>query len=147
MRSALLAFVLVVACSRATPVPRDTQLWRVEGWTAAGEGIRTAPATIIVFRSSGEFVSLQTTVIERADETVYLLSRAQRRATIGQWEQKGGEVSLRRTKVSRSEDCGSATFRVVGNSVESSGMTYSPVTRLVAPEFESFLAGAATPCV
>ena len=136
MRWATLAFVLLLACSRATPVPRDTQLWRVEDWTVAGEGIRTAPATIIVFRSSGEFVSLQTTVIERPDETVYLLSRAPRRAVKGRWEQRGDEVRV----------CERTTYRVVGNSVESSGVTYSPVTRLVAPEFEAWLRSATTEC-
>ncbi|HVS30384.1 MAG TPA: hypothetical protein VMS98_02915 [Thermoanaerobaculia bacterium] len=146
MRRWILPLALVLACSKATPVPRDTQLWRVEGWTDVSDGIRTAPATIIVFRSSGEFVSLQTTVIERADETVYLLARAPRHAVVGRWSQSGEEVSVQRTKVSRPGDCGSAAFRVVGHSVDSSGVTYSPVTRLVAPEFESWLAGATAPC-
>lgn len=140
MRPALAAlFLLFFACKGADPVPRDTQMWRIEGeWKDAGNSIRTARATIIAFRSSKEFVEVHTSVIERPDGTVYIMARAPRTAAVGQWEQRRSKVEVIRKKVV-DLPCGTVTFQVTGKSVLDSFGTYSPITRLVAPEFETFV--------
>jgi hypothetical protein len=135
-RLAFAALVLLTLSCKRTPVPLDTQLWRLETpWVDAGNSVRTAKAAILIFRSRNEFVELHTSVIERPDGTVYIMSRAPRTAAIGRWEQHGSKVEVHRTKGL----CGTLNFRITGNSVSDNSGTYSPVTRLVAPEFETFV--------
>ena len=141
LRATLLLALLNISCAEEPAVPLDTQLWKIESaWRDAGNSIRTAPASIIVFRSSGEFVSLHCTLIERPDETVYILSRSPRVAKVGRWRRERGAIVA-------NPDCVDTRYRIDGKSVSGPDGIYSPVTRLVAPEFESYVKAAkqATP--
>jgi hypothetical protein len=141
--------LITLACSR-TPVPRDRPLWRIEGqWvTPRDANVRTALATIIVFRSSGEFVEVHCRLIEQPDTTVYIASTGARVVSVGRWKQDGARVTATRQRVFRSTgskgreplcDQPRLEFHVDSNSVSGQSGTYAPVTRLVAPDFESYV--------
>lgn len=135
--------LLVFACKRADPVPQNTQMWRVDGeWKVDDNNdIKIAPASIITFRGSKEFVEVHTWVLERKDATVYILPRAPRTVAVGKWEQRGSKVNVERKKVV-GLPCERITFQVSGDSVTDNAGSYSPVTNLVAPEFETFVNAA-----
>jgi hypothetical protein len=115
-----------------------------------------ATVSIISFRSSGEYVELHTRVIERPDSTVYIASDAPRLAVVGTWAKDGDSVTATRQRVKRPVAfkgprdplCNDTLrFQISGNSVigrviESTPGSYSPITRLVAPEYESYLGEA-----
>lgn len=151
MRIAVVSAVILMtlACSR-TPVPRDRPLWRVEGqWvTPRDASVRTALATIIVFRSSGEFVEVHCRLIEQPDTTVYIASTGSRVVSAGHWKQEGARVTATRQKVFRSAgskgreplcDQARLEFHVDANSVIGQAGAFAPVTRLVSPDFESYV--------
>jgi hypothetical protein len=148
----VLAALLVLACGAEPELSKDTLLWRVDRWEERAPGVRVAMATILSFRSSGEFVELHCRVLERADQTVYVASDSPRLTIVGSWTREGDTVTAKRLKIKRPAAfagerdplCDEVlTFQISGKSVtgkageETSG-TYSPVTRLVAPEFESY---------
>jgi hypothetical protein len=128
-------------------------------WTEAmqdgGRKIRVAPATVIVFRTKEEYVELHCRLIEQPDETLYIYSRTPRVVSVlGRWKQKDSKIEAVRKRVARSVPfsapidplCAEArlTFKISGNSVlgNASGLgegMYAPVTRLVAPDFESYV--------
>jgi len=149
----------LLACGRTPPAPVNTMLLRLDApWlypsADAGSRVRTAPATIVVFRASTEYVELHCWLIEHPDETLYISSREPRVVVLGSWKQKRSELQVTRTRVARSVPvnapvdplCSEShlTFRITGNSVtgnagESGEGSYSPVTRLVSPDFESYV--------
>ncbi|HUP49835.1 MAG TPA: hypothetical protein VNA04_13700 [Thermoanaerobaculia bacterium] len=156
-------FMLVVACGWGDPVvPLNTQLWRLDrAWEApppgARQDVRTAPGTIIAFRGGGEYVEVHCSLIEQPDQTVLIQSGRPCVAAVGTWEQRGSEIVATRSRVGgpgrpealRSAFCSQPrlTFRIEGRSVsgnaggEGTG-TYTPVTRFVAPEFETYVTAA-----
>lgn len=157
MKRWLPVLLVAAACHRAV-VPRDTQLWRVDApWlTPPGAAVRTAPGTILAFRSSGEYVELHCQLIEQPDQTVYIRSGGQFIAAVGKWKQNGDRIDVTREKVGENIAkpfaggvhplCRDAhiEFRIDGQSVtgqagEKTPGTYAPVTRLVAPDFESYV--------
>ena len=101
----------------------------------------TARAAIISFRTSNEYVEIHCPVIERPDGTVYIMSGGQRTGAIGKWEQSGSKVDVKLTKVV-GVACGRVKFTVTANSVSDDSGSYTPVTRLVAPEFETLINAA-----
>ena len=150
--------LFLAACSHRARVPLDTQLWRLDApWlTPPGANVRTAPATILVFRTSGEFVELHCQLIEQPDQTVYIRSGGQFISAVGKWTQNGDRIEAERQKIGESIAkpfaggvhplCKPAglTFDIAGNTVSGSAGeqttgTYAPVTRLVAPDFESYV--------
>lgn len=158
MKRLLFVFLLAAACGHRAVVPRDTQLWRIDApWvTPPGTNVRTAPATILVFRTSGEFVELHCQLIEQPDQTVYIRSGSQYIAAVGKWKQNGETIAATREKIGENISvpfagaqhplCKHAqlTFHIEGNAVSGSAGektpgTYAPVTRLVAPDFESYV--------
>src|SRR5688572_563050 len=152
----VLAAVLTLSCSTEPELSKDTLLWRVDKWDQSTPGVRVATATILSFRSSGEFVELHCRVLERADETVYVASDSPRLTIVGSWTREGDRITAKRLKIQRPSPfrgprdplCDETlTFQISGNSVtgkasEATPGTYSPVTRLVAPEFESYASEA-----
>ena len=139
-------------------VPLNTQLWRIDAeWlTPPGANVRTAPATILVFRSGGEYVELHCQLIEQPDTTVYIRSGGQFISAVGKWKQDGDTITVTREKIGENIAkpfaggvhplCRHAqlTFKITGNAVsgsagEKTSGTYAPVTRLVAPDFESYV--------
>ncbi|MGZ7079355.1 MAG: hypothetical protein ACXVJT_08095 [Thermoanaerobaculia bacterium] len=154
--AAVLALTLL-ACGRTPPAPVNTMLMRLDApWmypsAAAGRSIRTAPATIVVFRASGEYVELHAWLLEHPDETLYISSREPRVAVLGTWKQKRAAIEITRTRVARTVAvnapvdplCAPVSLRISGNSVTgnaggSGDGIYSPVTRLVSPDFESYV--------
>jgi len=158
MKRLMIALLLAAACGRRAQVPRDTQLWRIDApWVSRqGASVRTAPGTILVFRSSGEYVELHCQLIEQLDQTVYLRTGGQFIAAVGRWKQDGDTVNVTREKVGQriAVPFGGGvhplcrnpqlSFQVNGNTVsgnagEKTPGTYAPVTRLVAPDFESYV--------
>jgi hypothetical protein len=152
-----LVFVLI-SCSPKVPV--NTQLWRIdEAWADAGEGVRTARGTIIVFRTPNEYVELQTALIERADHTVYIQAGRGRVSAVGTWEKDGRDIIVRRQKVARTGRpqppteplCANPVLNyrldktgssVTGNAAGQGDGAYVPVSRLVAVDFESYVESA-----
>lgn len=159
MKRFVFVLLMLAACSRPAKVPLDTQLWRLDAdWmTPQGATVRTAPATILVFRTSGEYVEVHCQLIEQPDQTVYMRSGAQFISAVGKWRQSGATIHVTREKIGEKIArpfagpgvhplCRHAdlTFQISGNSVtgnagEKTPGAYAPVTRLVAPDFESYV--------
>lgn len=153
---AAVVLLLVLGCGPETVVPVDTLLWRVDEWKTSRPGVRVGMATILSFRSSGEYVELHARVIERADTTVYIASDDPRIVMVGTWTRDGDTIRATRTRVKRPTPFRGArepfcdetlSFEISGRSVQgNAGDTapgsYSPVTRLVAPEFEMYATDA-----
>jgi hypothetical protein len=138
-RLAFAAVLLLSIACRGARVPRDTQMWRIEGeWQDEGNSIRTARAAIISFRSSKEYVEVHTSVIERPNGAVYIMARGGRTSAVGQWKQGWSKVEVEKKKVV-GVPCGRVTYTVQGNTVSDGSGTYSPVTNLIAVEFETFV--------
>ena len=144
---AVLVALLVLAC-RGEEVPQNTMLWHVHGWrtppSGARQDVRTSLATFIGFRKNGEYVEVHCSVIEQPDQTVLIQSGRPCVSAVGRWIQKRSEVEVTRETASVTALCSqpSVTFKVQGQSVTANltgegEATYSPVTRFVAPEFES----------
>ena len=152
MRKLALAALLLAACHRAQ-VPREQFLLRLDGpWQTPraleGEHIRSAPATIVYFRDDHEYFELHFTVIEQNDEALYISSNLPHASALGTWKQNGETVEVARKRISRADVarflCAPVTFHISGHSVTGNtsgtgeGM-YAPVTRLVAPDFDTYL--------
>ena len=159
MRRLALLCVFAFACASEDGVPTNTMLWRVEGWqrpSASGrQDVRVSRGTILAFRESGEYVEVHCSLIEQADGAVLIQSGRPCVSAVGRWSQEEGMVTATREKASAAALCSapSLTFRVTGNSVSGDVVgageaAYSPVTRFVAPEFETHVekARAGTEC-
>jgi hypothetical protein len=158
-RTAIALLLLACACHRQ-PVPVNTLLLRVDApWMYpspdAGRRVRTAPATIISLRASGEYAELHCWLIEQPDETLYIASKPPRVAAIGKWERHRDRVEVTRSRIARKVPlntpvdplCAGATLTITGNSVTgnvaaTSDGVYAPVTRLVAPDYDSYVSEA-----
>jgi hypothetical protein len=148
-----ITLLFALACHRAK-VPTEEFLLRVDGpWQTPaamkGQRIRSAPATIVYFRDiDNEYFELHFTVIEQNDETLYISGNLPRASALGHWEKDGDTVHVMRSRISRGDVaqflCAPLTFKISGHSLTgnaggtSDGM-YAPVTRLVAPDFQSYL--------
>jgi hypothetical protein len=149
---------MLFACGESEEVPVDRLLLRMAGpWAQVGadaaEGRRVAPGTILIFRNNREFVEFHGTLIEQPDDALYISSGHTYTVSHGRWGEDDGRIAATRGRVFRrlrpsgpepfcSE--GTLAFRVSGNSVigqagEGSEGAYSPVTRLVAPDFVSYV--------
>lgn len=140
--------LVAAACSHGPEVPVNTLLWRLGEWrTPAGSRGRTAAAVVISFRASGEYVEHYCRVIEESDEAVYIVGDGPHIIVIGRWLKRDGEVTATRNTIWRSAGppaprdplCGDVTFTVTGKSVITKEGQYSPVTRLVTPDFEVYV--------
>jgi len=146
------ALIVVAACHRAK-VPREEFLLRRDApWVTPaamrGQRIRSAPATIVYFRNDQEYFELHFTLIEQNEEALYISENLPRASAVGKWVQNGETITVTRQKVSRADVmkflCQPVTFHISGFSVtgnaggKNDGM-YSPVTRLVAPDFQTYL--------
>lgn len=153
--AAWVILLLLSACRKAPELSVDTLLWRLDrDWTQSGD-VRSATATLISFRSSGEFVELHAWLVERPDSTVYLLSNRPRIAAVGKWTREDDVVTARRDRVSPAARSLCAepplsfrvmTTSVIGNAGGKGEGSYSPVTRLVIPELETHLREASHSC-
>ena len=146
------AALLFIACNRAK-VPREEFLLRVDGpWQTLGamadRQMRSAPATILYFRDDKEYFEMHFTVIERNDDTLYISGNLPRASAIGVWDQSGETITVTRQKISRPDVskflCSPLTLKISGHSVTgnaggTSDGTYAAVTRLVAPDFQTYL--------
>ena len=154
----MLLVLTALSCGR-TDVPTNSMLWRIDRpWVASERGFRTSQATIIVFLSGNEYVELHSALIEQSDSTVYLRSGRPRVVAIGRWEVRDGRVVATRERVSQGGSLlcepRELAFTISGQSVSGnaggSGVgLYTPVTRLVAPDFTSYVDAArksATAC-
>ena len=159
MRRLALLCVFAFACASEDAVPTNTMLWRVEGWERpSGDGrqeVRVSRGTIIAFRASGEYVEVHCSLIEQPDGSVLIQSGRPCVSAVGRWSEEDGALTVTREKASAAALCSvpSLEFRVTGNSVRGDVVgageaAYSPVTRFVAPEFETHVqkARAGTEC-
>ncbi|HEX9160999.1 MAG TPA: hypothetical protein VF980_04760 [Thermoanaerobaculia bacterium] len=138
-RTFAIALLALIACSRGPQVPVNTLLWRLGAWFPAPNGTRAAAAEIISFRKSGEYVEHYCNVIERADSTVYIMSNGVHFLVIGKWKQKDEQVVATRELTTNPNLCGDVAYRISGNSVMFRNVQFSPVTRLVSPDFEIYV--------
>ena len=158
MRRVFAAALLAAACSRGPQVPVNTLLWHVEEWRPASPNVRRAAAKFISFRAHGEFTEHVCYVIEQPDTSVYISRSDPHVIAIGKWTDQRPRIEATRDLVSRSTGhragtdplCAASTFTISGNSViDQKGVQFTPVTRLVAPDFESYYSDAqktGTPC-
>ncbi len=129
-------------------------LWKLDSpWISPSRDnpVRTAQATLLIFRSNGEFVEDHCELIEQPDGTVYILSKSAHVTAVGRWEQRRSIIHARRQSIARTVGIplpkdplceAELSFQISGNSVVGTlglGGSYSPVARLVAPDFESFV--------
>lgn len=146
--------LLVLGCGRDPIVPTNTMLWRIQGgWEAPGpamrQGVRVARGTILAFRAGNEYVEVHCSLIEQPDQTVLIQSGRPCASAVGRWEQKGDQILVHRAQATTKALCSQPglTFEVIGNSVSGDVIgagtaSYSPVTRFVAPEFETHVNAA-----
>lgn len=158
MRRLVIAAILVSACSRGPHVPTNTLLWRVGNWTTTAPRVRHAPAKFISFYANGEYMEHVAYVIEQADASVYISRSEPHVITIGKWTENRPRVSATRTLVWRSTPrtssgtdplCSDVNYTISGNSVLDQDGQYSPLTRLVSPDFGEYIKDAqkkGTPC-
>ena len=150
MRRLALLALLVSACSRGPEVPVNTLLWRLEPWSQIEPNVRRAPAKFVSFRANGEYIEHFCYVIEQADTSVYISHSDPHVITIGHWDFRRPEVVVTKQIISRarpyngSKDplCSGTAYTISGNSVLGADGQYSPVTRLVAPDFEEYVKDA-----
>lgn len=156
LRPLILATLLLAGCGR-TPVP-TVPVWQLEGpWEVPPKEMRSkarvAPAAILVFRESGEFVELHCRVIEQPDATLYISRRDPRVAAVGVWKQRFSTIRATRHRVARTIPFRGAKdplcenpelrFKIAGGSVigrlgPGPEASYSTLDRLVAPDFDSY---------
>ena len=125
----------------------NTLLWRVEGWTKTTPVKRRARAKMILFRANGEYVEYLCYVIEQPDTSIFISAFDPRVVTSGNWTAKRPEIFATRKVIARPVPyaggtdplCTDVKFTISGNSVIGSDGQYSPLTRLVAPDFESYI--------
>ncbi len=147
VRRLLVAALLVTGCSRGPALPVNTVLWRVGSWTQVAPQVRRAAARFISFRADGAYIEHVCYVIEQPDTSVYISRSDPHLITIGNWVRDGQEIVARRTIVARQNPysgpsdplCSEVRYTMSGNSVLGKDGPYSPVTRLVAPDFESYI--------
>jgi len=158
MKRLIFALLLLTGCGKTPPVP-SVPLWHLEGaWEVPPKEMlsqaRAAPAAILVFRASGEFVELHCRVIEQPDATLYISRRDPRVAAVGRWTQHRSTIRATRHRVARTvpirgpkdplcEDK-DLRFQISGGSVigrigPGPAASYSTLDRLVAPDFDSYI--------
>ena len=145
MRRLLATALLLCACTRGPEVPVNTLLWRVEGWTKTAAAKRRARAKMIIVRANGEYVEYLSYVIEQPDTTIFISAFDPHVVTSGKWTGKPPQIFATRSVIARPVPyagavdplCSDLKFTISGNSVIGSDGHYSPLTRLVAPDFES----------
>ena len=150
--AAAAVLVMLVACHRAK-VPHEQFLLRIDRpWQTpaalAVSGICVAGVEVAAGENDGEYFELHFHLIEQNEETLYISENLPRASAIGKWVQKGETIEVTRRKVSRADVttflCTPLMFHISGYSVtgnaggKGDGM-YAPVTRLVAPDFQSYL--------
>lgn len=126
-------------------MPVNTLLWRVEGWKETTTAKRRARAKMIIFRANGEYVEYLCYVIEQPDTSIFISTFDPRVVTSGNWTAKRPQIFATRRVIARPVPyagptdplCSDVKFTISGNSVISGDGQYSPLTRLVAPDFES----------
>ncbi len=109
--------------------------------------VRRGAAKFISFRANGEYVEHVCYVIEQPDTSLYISHSDPHLITIGNWVRDHDEIVATRKIIARQTPyaggndplCSEARFSVSGNSVIGKDGPYSPVTRLVAPDFESYV--------
>jgi hypothetical protein len=149
-------FLALIACHRPPEVPVGQFLVRLDApWVtpreAAGRRVRTAPATIISFRSEGEYFELHCQLIEQPDTTLYISSGHPHIAVVGRWVLEERTIKVVREKVARPGStkvlCKPIAFRISGKSVIGDAIgrgegSYSPVTRLLLTEIDVYISEA-----
>lgn len=150
---AALFVVLLTACRRPE-LPIGQFMLRIDGpWVApkeaGGRAVRTAPATLIVFRNDNEYFEFHFRAIESADGTLYVSSNHPHASALGRWQRRWNQVRVVRQQVSRPDAtailCQPLKFRVSeGNSVTGNAGgkgegTYALETRLVAPDYAYYI--------
>jgi hypothetical protein len=156
VRIAILLLVALTLSCRNPELPVNTVLWRLDTpWATSPEspGARVAKATLISFRSGDEFIEHHCEVIERGGDAVYIVSRGPRLVSVGTWTKKRARVTAIRRNVHRKPPLGGAVdpacanpelvFRIegqtlIGETGDMSGV-WSPLTRLVSPDYESYI--------
>src|SRR3989442_6044306 len=156
----LFIVVLVLAligCRRPPEVPVNQFLVHLDApWVtppeAAGRTVRTAPATVVSFRSEGEYFELHCQLIEQPDTNLYISSGHPHIAVVGHWTlEKDYTIKVVREKVARPGStkvlCKPITFRISGKSAVGDAIgrgegSYSPVTRLMLTEIDVYLSEA-----
>jgi hypothetical protein len=150
MRRLFSAILLLAACSRGPVVPVNTLLWRLDRWTAVEPNVRRAAAKFISFRANGQYIEHFCYVIEQPDSSVYISHSDPHVVTVGNWTFARPEIVTTRRLVSRPKPysggtdplCSESKFTISGNSVLGADGQYSPVTRLVAPDFDEYVKDA-----
>ena len=142
----------LIGCRRPD-VPIGQFLLRIDGdWVtpnqSGGRVVRTAPATLVVFRNDNEYFEFHFRANESADGTLYVSSNHPRASALGQWHRRWNSIRVVRQQVSRADAaailCQPLTFRlsenqVTGNAGGKGDGTYALETRLVAPDYAYYI--------
>lgn len=101
----------MLSCSPAPPIPTNKRLVRVDAaWSYPPPEVhagRTAPATIVVFKSSGEYVEHHCWVIEQIDGSFTISGGDPHVVAVGTWQQQGDQIRAHREAIER-------TVRLIG---------------------------------
>jgi len=115
--------------------------------------IRTADATIVQFKSSGEFVELSCNVIEQADKTWRISVGDGYVVAVGTWQYEENGITVRRNSIDRmvwpiggepNELCASKAvfFEPVGEALFLGKSRFTATTKVDPKDVESYAAGA-----
>jgi hypothetical protein len=144
------ALLLAVVACRRPELPVGQFLLRLDGPLVApkqpgGRVVRTAPATLLVFREDREYFEFHFRANESADGTLYVSSTHPHAAALGHWERSRNQVRVVRELVSRADAaailCKPLTFKiakgnvVMGNAGGKDEGPYAVEHRLVAPDY------------
>lgn len=102
---------------------------------------------MIVFRANGEYVEYLSYVLEQPDSSIFISAFDPRVVTSGKWSARRPQILATRSLIARPVPyavgidplCAAVKYTISGNSVIGSDGRYSPLTRLVAPDFESYI--------
>lgn len=152
MKKALvLCIILLAGCRRP---PTGQFLLRIDGdWSSprpapGGRVVRTAPATLLVFRNDNEYFEFHFRANEAADGTLYVSSNHPHVGALGTWKRSWNGIRAVRQQVSRPDVtaalCQPVIFKVSGNAVTGNAGgkdpgTYAVETRLVAPDYPYYI--------
>jgi hypothetical protein len=115
--------------------------------------IRTADATIVLLKRSGEFVELSCNLIEQRDRTWQISHGDGYVVAVGTWRLDGGHITVRRDRIDRmvwpvgggpDPLCNSTArvFEFVGESLVQGKNTFKATTKVNPEDFETYAAGA-----
>ena len=154
MKKVIVVALFLLAACRHPELPTGQFMLRIDGpWATprvrGGRAVRTAPATLLVFRNDNEYFEFHFRANEAADGTLYVSSDSPHAGALGTWKRRWNSIRVVRQQVSRADAasilCRPLTFKVTeanvvtGNAGGTGDGNYAIESRLVAPDYPYYI--------